>query len=174
MKTKTIVLILLLVGVVISPVAADSQVDIGVNVPAVIGVTYQGETVSENIPVWLPIPDVMFNYFFEIGPLKAGIGARVWTIILATGAYPIVSAEFETKRLVLNANLGGGVFGYLTVAPEVRGIETGKVFLPEVSAAFRFTEWFSLGAAVLGVWLPEVTNEGMGYTINLFGRFRVR
>ncbi len=173
MRKSTIVLILLLGLAVAAPVMADSQVDIGVNIPGWIGLSVDGERVTEQIPFRIPVPDLMYNYFFDVGPVKLGGGVRVWTLILATGAYPIVSAEFETRRLILNAHLGGLVFGYLTPFPEGSGIETGRVFLPEISAAFRLTDWFSLGVAALGVRVPEVTDD-RGHLINVFGRFRVR
>jgi hypothetical protein len=173
MKKSTILLALALCILAAAPLAADAQVDIGVNLPTWIGISYNGENVMEQIPIRLPLPDLMFNYFFEVGDFKLGVGARVWTIILATGAYPIVSAEYETERLLVNANIVGGVFGYVTVAPEVSGIETGRVFLPEVSALFRVTDWFAAGVGVLGVLVPELT-DGFGYSVNLIGRFRVR
>lgn len=173
MRKSTLVLILLLGAMAITPVAADSQVDIGVNVPGWIGLSIDGERVTEQIPFRIPVPDLMYNYFFDVGPVKLGGGARIWTLILATGAYPILSAEFETERLVLNAHLGGLIFGYVTPFPDGSGIETGRVFLPEISAAFRLTDWFSLGVAGLSVRVPEVTDD-RGYLINVFGRFRVR
>ena len=173
MRKSTIVLMIFLALAVAAPVMADSQVDIGVNIPGWIGLSVDGERVTEQIPFRIPVPDLMYNYFFDVGPVKLGGGVRVWTLILATGAYPIVSAEFETRRLILNAHLGGLVFGYLTPFPEGSGIETGRVFLPEISAAFRLTDWFSLGVAALGVRVPEVTDD-RGHLINVFGRFRVR
>ncbi|MFW5738391.1 MAG: hypothetical protein ACOCWX_05000 [Spirochaetota bacterium] len=173
MHKRTLVLMMFLGLVAAAPVVADSQVDIGANVPGWTSVSIDGERVTEQIPFRIPIPDLMYNYFFDVGPVKLGGGARVWTIILATGAYPIVSAEFETRRLVLNAHIGGLVFGYLTPFPNGSGIETGRVFLPEISAAFRLTDWFSLGVAALSVRVPEVT-DGRGSLINVFGRFRVR
>ena len=173
MHKSTLVLMVFLGLFAAAPALADSQLDIGVNVPGWAGVSIDGERVTEQIPFRIPIPDLMYNYFFDVGPVKLGGGARVWTLIIATGAYPILSAEFETKRLVLNAHVGGLVFGYLTPFPNGSGIETGRVFLPEISAAFRLTDWFSLGVAGLGVRVPELT-DGLGYVINVFGRFRVR
>ena len=175
MKLKTIIILLLLAGVAIVPVVADSQVDIGVQVPVSFGgLTFNGESVSEQLPFRFPVPDLMYNYFFDVGPLKLGVGARIWTLIFVSGAYPIVSAEFETDRLILNAHIGGGVFGYsLLGVPEYTGITTGRVFLPEVSAAFRLNDWFSLGVAGLGIYIPELTDEGMAFLINVLARFRV-
>src|SRR6056297_3577218 len=173
MKHRTLLVLLLLTVAVIAPVAADSQIDIGVNVPVAIGISFEGERATERLPFYIPVPDLMFNYYFTESPVKLGVGARVWTLILITGAYPIASVEYESERLLLNAHIGGGVFGYLTPVPEYSGIETGKVFFPEVSAAFRFNDWFSLGGALLGVWAPDVTQDGMGYLFNIFGRFRV-
>ena len=151
---------------------AESQVDIGVNIPAVIGVTVDGENVSEDIPFTLPIPDLMYNYFFEVGNFKLGGGFRVWSVIIATAAYPIISAEMEFDRFIFNAHVGGLLFPYTSIGDS--GFETGNVFLPEVSAVFRLTDWFAIGASVLGVYVPEVTDEGFGYTLNILGRFRVR
>jgi hypothetical protein len=174
MKYRIVIAMLILAVAVTAPTAADSQLDIGINVPVTIGVSYQGERVAEQIPFRIPVPDLMYNYYFTERPVKLGAGVRIWTLILITGAYPIASVEYESDRLLLNAHIGGGIFGYLTPLPEVSGIETGRVFLPEVSAAFRFTDWFSMGGSLLGVWIPEVTNDGMGYLFNVFGRFRVR
>jgi len=174
MKHRTLLVLLLLTVAVIAPVAADSQIDIGVNVPVAIGLSFEGERVAERLPFYIPVPDLMFNYYFTESPVKLGVGARVWTLILITGAYPIASVEYESERLLLNAHIGGGLFAYLTPVPEYSGIEAGRVFLPEVSAAYRFTDWFSLGAAVLGVYVPELTQDGMGYLFNIFGRFRIR
>ncbi|MFW6288588.1 MAG: hypothetical protein ACOC2Q_02290 [Spirochaetota bacterium] len=175
MKHRILLVLLLLSVAIIAPVAADSQIDIGINVPVAIRFSFEGEQVSERLPFYIPVPDLMFNYYFTDSPVKLGVGARVWTLILITGAYPIASVEYESDRLLLNAHIGGGVFGYLTPVPEYSGIETGRVFLPEISAAYRFTDWFSLGAAVLGVWVPDLTEDrGMGYLFNVIGRFRVR
>ena len=174
MKLRTTIVILLLACAAIVPVAADSQVDIGVDVPVLLGVYYQGQAVGDEPLVHIPLPNLMYNYFWNIGPVKLGLGARIWSLLLVSGAYPILSAEFETDRLILNAHVGGGVFGYVTIFPGVSGIETGRVFLPEVSAAFRFTNWFSMGVAVLGLYIPELTESGMGYSVNVFGRFRVK
>jgi hypothetical protein len=137
----------------------------------IFGLTLDGENISEEIPFTLPIPDLMYNYYFGTDTLKIGPGIRVWSVIVFTGAYPIISAELELDRFIFNANIGGGAFAYTSVAGS--GFETGKVFLPEVSAAFRLTSWFSLGVSILGVYVPEVTDDEFGYFINILGRFRV-
>lgn len=173
MRYRTVLLILAFTVAAAAPVAAGPQLDIGVNIPLAVGISVDGENAMEEIPFHIPIPDLMFNYFFIESPIKLGVGVRVWTIIVLTGGYPIATVEFETNRLLLNAHIGGGIFGYLSPIPEGSGIETGRVFLPEVSAAFRFTDWFSAGISVLGVMVPELT-DGFGYTVNLLGRFRVR
>ena len=80
----------------------------------------------------------------------------------------------DSAVIIVNAHIGGGVFGYsLLGVPEYTGITTGRVFLPEVSAAFRLNDWFSLGVAGLGIYIPELTDEGMAFLINVLARFRV-
>jgi hypothetical protein len=155
----------------VSPISADSQLEIGVNIPTIIGVSYEGENVSEQIPFTIPIPDLMYNYYFGSDTLRVGVGVRVWTLILVSGGYPIISAELNMDRLVFNAHIGGGIFAYGSVWNS--DVLTGDVFLPEISASYQFTDWFSLGASVLGIYVPELTEDGFGYLINIVGRFRV-
>ena len=177
MRTRNVILILVLAIVAIGPVVADSQVDIGVNIPTAIGLTYRdpdtGETVSvsDELRIRIPIPDLMYNYYFGFDNLKIGVGARVWSVLLITAGYPIVSAELQVGPLLANAHIGGGIFGYTSIGGS--GIESGRVFLPEISALFRFNDWFALGAGFLGIMVPELTTEGMGWSFNLIGRFRV-
>lgn len=173
MKKRIILAVLIAAALMAAPALfADTQVDIGVNVPYLIGgVQYNGQSVSEQIPFTIPIPDIMVNYF--IGPefLKVGVGVRIWTLILITGGYPIISVESELGPVVLNANIGGGVFGYTSIGAS--DVVTGQVFIPEVSAAYRLADWFSLGLGVIGVYLPEVAGDSIGYVATVFGRFRV-
>ena len=159
----------LLVG---APLIADSQVDIGVNIPTVIGISIDGDEVSEEMPFTLPIPDLMYNYFFDVGKFKLGGGFRVWSVIVATAAYPIVSAELEFDRFLFNAHVGGLLFPYTSIGGS--GFETGNVWFPEASAAFRFTDWFALGVSVLGIYVPDEVDDGFGYSFNVLARFRVK
>jgi hypothetical protein len=156
-----------------APVFADSQVDIGINLPVVIGLSYQGESVSEQLPFTLPLPDLTWNYYFGSEILSFGPGVRVWTLIVASAAYPTLAVQSQLGPVVLGANFGGGLFLYHAVGNGL-GVETGNVFFPEVSAAFRVNNWFSVGASVLGLYLPDVTDEGFGFLLNIITRFRVQ
>ena len=57
MKQKVILVLIVLVAGIATPVVADSQVDIGVNVPGWIGVSIDGQNLTEEIPFRIPIPD---------------------------------------------------------------------------------------------------------------------
>lgn len=173
MKSRRLVLLLIAATLAAAPVFSQSQVDIGINVPAQIGISIDGESVTDQIPFRIPVPDLMYNYFFLDGDLSIGVGARLWTLILISGGYPIVSAQLEIDRVVLNAHIGGGVFAYFSPFPEGSGIQTGDVFFPEVSAMFRLTDSFSIGVSALGVLVPELTDD-FGYTINAVARFTLR
>jgi hypothetical protein len=167
----SVLALLLLSGVGISAFG-QHQVDIGINIPSVIGASYQGESVSEQLPFVIPLPDLMYNYYFSIDTLSIGVGFRAWSVIVASAAYPIVSAQIDTDSFVIQANIGGGIFGY-SVADGTGGFVSGNVFFPELSAAFKITDWFHLGGSILGLYLPDVTQEGMGFSLNLLARFRV-
>jgi hypothetical protein len=174
MNKRVIILLIALVMLigVSGSLFADPQVDIGINFPAYIGVAYQGERASEQLPFSFPVPDLMYNYYFGFDFISVGVGFRAWSLILASAAYPIVSAQVQLDPIVLQANVGGGAFVYHVIGAGL-GFETGNVFFPEISAAFKFNDWFSLGASVLGIYLPDLTDEGMGFTVNVFTRFRV-
>ncbi len=173
MKPNKTILLILFAVLVATAATAQSQVDIGINIPAQIGVSVNGENVQEQIPFRLPLPDLMYNYYFIDGDLSIGVGARLWTLILISGGYPMVSAQLEIDRLVLNANIGGGVFAYFSPFPEGSGIQAGDVFFPEISAMFRLTDTFSVGVSGLGILVPEITDD-FGYLINAVARFTIR
>ncbi len=172
MKTKVILVAVVFALLAGTPAFAQSQIDIGINVPGWIGVSIDGQNVTEQIPFRVPLPDLMYNYYWNLGGVKLGVGARLWTLIIISGGYPIVSAEIETDRLLVNGHIGGLVFGYFSPFENGSGIRTGDVLFPEVSALFRFTDNFAAGVSVLGVLVPELT-DGFGYVINVLGRFRI-
>lgn len=165
---KILIVILLALSFTVN---AGSQLDLGINIPVLIGLTVDGKNATEEVPYTIPVPDLMYNYFFEFDRFKVGGGFRVWSVLLLTGAYPIISTELDLSPLILNAHIGGAFFLYTGLAS---GSTTGQVFLPELSATINLTDWFSLGVGILGIYVPEVSDSGMGYSINVIGRFRLK
>ncbi len=166
-----VVLLVLLFGGAMN-VAAEVQVDIGINVPYYVGVRTDDDDIDEAVRWVFVLPDVKVNWFDEVGPVRIGAGGRLWTLILQSVIYPIVSLEADVGRFVLNTNLGGGLFinfGLYT------GMHFAGVFLPEFSAAYRMTDTFSLGTGAMFLFAPEVEDlSSFAYMGTVFGRFTIR
>ncbi len=162
--------VLLLGG--IQEVMAEFQFDIGINVPYVLGVKTEDDNVGDTLDYVFLVPDIKFNYLHPVGPVKLGGGVRLWTFIIQSLAYPILTAEAELGRFVLNANAGGGLFMFFGL---YNSLQTGAVFIPEVSAAYRLTPGFSVGTGLLLVFAPEAADiSSFGYMGTVFGRFTIR
>lgn len=157
---------------IVSGLSADSQLDLGINLPVATGIVYNGETVADTLSFTLPIPDLTYNYYFGPEFLQIGAGFRVWSVIIATAAYPVVSAQLQLKPLVVQANIGGGVFAWYIPGAGL-GLSAGNVFFPELSASLMLGKNFSLGVGVLGLYAPGIEIDEMGYTINVIARFRL-
>ena len=135
--------------------SAQSQWDIGLNIPYYAGIqTDSGDlgTFSEYLVL---LPDVRWNYYFGSEAIHFGAGLRLWTLVLESALYPIISVESYLGDFVLNANFGGGAFLFFGLYNHV---DFGAVFLPEVSVAYRLgkKKRFSLGTGVLFLIAPEV------------------
>lgn len=162
---------LMLVGIV-GQATAEMQIDIGVNVPYYLGIKAEDDDVGDTLDWVFLLPDVKFNWLHDLGPVRVGGGIRLWTFIIQSVAYPILSVEADVGPVVLNANMGGGAFLFFGLW---NSVEFSKVFLPEVSVAYRFTEGFSVGTGALLLFAPEVTDlSSFGYMGTVFARFTIR
>jgi hypothetical protein len=154
--------------------AQTSYVDVGINVPFYWGV---GDTVSNDsefsgaIDYVFPVPDIKYGLMFGDGPVKFGVGARFFTVILESLIYPQLMVRGEFDPLVFTGSIGGGVFLFFGLW---NNISTGDVYLSEVTAAYKVNDWFQLG---LGTTVGLVTlntqdfNAGYIYIPYIFGRF---
>jgi hypothetical protein len=165
--------VLLLAGLIgfftMVSVFADSQVDVGLHIPYMIGIESDDEDFNEAIDYAFLVPDLKYNYFFLDDTLKVGVGARLFTVILESFVYPIVTVEAEVDKFVLSAHVGGFGFFFFGLYND---FATESIMLPEISAAYKFNEWFSLGTGVMFFFAPETADfDNFGYVGDVFARF---
>ncbi|MDZ7794284.1 MAG: hypothetical protein U5P10_11525 [Spirochaetia bacterium] len=169
-KTVIVGLVVILLGAAL-PAAADSQVDIGLHIPYYIGVEAADDEgdMGAALDYAFLVPDVKYNYFFNESGIKIGVGARLFTIILETMAYPIVTLETDVGPFTLSSHVGGGVFLFFGLYND---INTGQYYLPEVSVAYRFSESFSVGTGAGFFFAPEAADfNNFAYIGDVFARF---
>ncbi len=167
-KITVIALVLVLMGAAL-PLAADSQVDIGLHIPYYIGIETEDEDAGAALDYAFLVPDLKYNYFFNESGIRVGIGARLFTVILESMAYPIVTVETDIGQFRLSGHVGGGAFLFFGL---FNSIETGQIILPEVSVAYRFSESFSIGTGAGFFFAPEVGDfNNFAYVGDVFARF---
>lgn len=156
-KIGLIAAVLLLV--LVFPAFSDFKTDIGLHIPYYIGIDNLGDDDNDDgtmIEYAFVVPDIRVQYYFGPEWLHVGPGIRGFTAILETLAFPIVSVESELNRFVLNANAGGGAFLLFGLYQDLL---TGSVFISEGSAAFKLTDWFSIGTGAIFLTNPGGDND---------------
>ncbi len=167
-KFVLIGLVLILMGAAL-PLAADSQVDIGLHIPYYIGVQTEDDDAGAAINYAFLVPDLKYNYFFNESGIRFGVGARMFTIILESMAYPIVTLETDVGPFRFSGHVGGGVFLFFGL---LNDIGTGHFYIPEVSVAYRFSESFSVGTGAGFFFAPEAADfNNFAYIGDVFARF---
>jgi|SRR6056297_2129054 len=167
-KTVIIGLVVILLGAAL-PAAADSQVDIGLHIPYYIGIDTEDEDAGAALDYAFLVPDLKYNYFLNESGIRLGVGVRLFTVILESMVYPIVTVETDIGQFRLSGHVGGGAFLFFGL---FNSIETGQIVLPEVSVAYRFSESFSIGTGAGFFFAPEVGDfNNFAYVGDVFARF---
>ena len=113
---KRLILVVCLILAATGFAAAQSQWDLSVSVPYYVG-DVSGD-IGEFADFAFLLPNVKWHYYFGPEWLHVGVGFKLWTLIVESAVYPIVSVESVlAERVVLNAGIGGGAifaFGLLT------------------------------------------------------------
>ncbi|TVQ24696.1 MAG: hypothetical protein EA382_08145 [Spirochaetaceae bacterium] len=159
------VLILALAVFAAAPSFAQFRADFGVLIPWRIGAAAQSgdESANDSFDVLqfatLPFPELMVSYSGKVGPITVGGGLRGFSIILQSLFWPVVYAEAELGPAVVHLNLGGGAFWTFGVIGNA--LETGGIFIPDLSAYFKLGRSFRLGLGVASIrgidFDPELT-----------------
>ena len=169
-KTVIVGLVVVLLGAAL-PAAADSQVDIGLHIPYYIGVEAaddEGDAGAALDYAFL-VPDLKYNYFFNEGGVKLGVGARLFTVILESFAYPIVTVETDVGPFVLSGHVGGGAFLFFGLYND---FNTANIYMPEATIAYRFSQSFSVGTGAMLFFAPDTADfDNFAYIGHVFARF---
>ena len=150
---------------------ADSQWDIALNVPYHMGIYTDNGDFSSMTDGIYPLPSVEWHWYFGSDILHFGPGLKLWTVVLESALYPVVSVESNLGDFVINASFGGGaflLFGALTT------VDAASIFLPEVSVAYRLGKQkrFSLGAGAIFFIAPGIADtDGFGFIGTALARF---
>jgi hypothetical protein len=172
---KRIILVVAFVAILASPVFSQLRIDIGVDVPmniyAVGGGQVQsssdvGQFLKEHI---FPFPEAGLYYQFSAGPIKLAPGVRVFTFILESVLWPNLMMEIALDPVFIQAQVGGLLFVFFGLANDA---QYGQVFLPDLSIWLGLGKQrrFRLGGGLLGMYLPELTTEGMAVVPYLGGK----
>jgi hypothetical protein len=172
---KRAALLFFILALVAVPAFSQLRLDIGVDVPRGIGAVLQGDTqISKDAVDFFsnyvfPFPEAALHYQFDFGMVKLGVGARAFTFILETAIWPNAFAELNLGPLAIEAQAGGGLFALVGL---YNSVKAGKVFMPDLSAWFKIgkKQLFRLGGGAMGIYLPEVTTEGMAFVYYLGGK----
>lgn len=168
---KRLVLVLLLIVIAAGYAAADSQWDISINVPYYTGARSSSGDLGVFAGYAFLLPDVKWNYYFGPEWLHFGMGLRLWTLVVESAVYPIISLESNLGNFVLNANLGGGAFLLFGVYNDAIFSTT---FLPEFTVAYRLgkKKIFSIGTGVLFLFAPsQASLDNFIFTGTAFARW---
>jgi hypothetical protein len=135
--------------------AAQFRMDVDVMVPFKAGLVNDiqglgGSTSSQtvNIDYAFLIPDFQALYQVDLGIVRLGGGARLFTLILESMAYPLIFAEVQLGPAVVNLNLGGLAFGFFGLANK---LVTADIVVADLSAGFELAKWFRADVGFVGI-----------------------
>ncbi|WP_304244223.1 hypothetical protein [Gracilinema caldarium] len=157
------------------PLFAQVRLDMGIEIPRGVGAISGNEVLSDpevnqvfNEYI-LPVPELGLYYQFGGNALRAGVGLRMYTFILASIFWPNAFIEADVGPLTLQAQLGGGLFGLYALGKTE--FNSGKVLLPDLSLWYRWGKSFRLGGGAIGLLFPEST--AMGFLYYIGGKFSI-
>jgi hypothetical protein len=172
---KRIILFVAFVAILASPVFSQVRLDIGVDVPMNIYAVGGGEVQSSSdVGSFLkqhifPFPEASLYYQFEVGPIKLAPGVRAFTMILESVLWPNLLMELAVEPVFIQAQLGGLLFLFFGLENQA---DFGQVFFPDLSIWIGLGKErrFRLGGGLLGMYMPELTTEGMAVVPYLGGK----
>lgn len=95
---------------------------------------------------FLIVPDFRAYYQFGQGMLRGGIGVRVPTLIIVSMVYPEAFVELDLHPVVLEASVGGLLFGAFGLG--VSSLRAEPWVTPDLNVSFEIADWFRLGGGV--------------------------
>ncbi len=173
---KTMLAVLMVFFLIVPAAYGQFRLDIGVDIPLAVGLSYEGEFINSEVSEFLtshilPFPELGAHYFFTTGPVRVGLGVRGFTFIIETIMWPNAVVEFEAGRFVLEGQFGGGGFLFFGLFSQVN---TGAVFIPDLSAWFKLGETFRLGGGVLGLMTDAEGFDGVPMVFYVGGKAAIK
>jgi hypothetical protein len=168
---RKFLIVTIFVAALAAPSMAQMRLDIGIDVPKGVGNALPSgidSGVSDFLSkAFIPFPEAALYYQWDLGMIKLGAGVRAYTVILASVLWPNAFAEFDLGPLAVEAQIGGGIFAYYAVTSG--GIESGKVFFPDLSAWYAFGQKriFRLGCGAMGILLPDQSTGSLPFVFYL-------
>jgi hypothetical protein len=175
MKKKGLVVLLAVLLLCVSAAGAGAELRMDFNIPWLLAGGLQlaaipgasGLGTSADISNYhFIIPDFELSWQFGGAPLRGGVGVRAYSLLIETLGFPQAYIECDLDPIVLRAALGGGAFFMLGLYSDfVINSDTLQVLIPDISAAWKVTDWFQLGAGFLALApLGDLNNFGwVGY-----------
>ena len=90
--------------------------------------------------------------------LKLGVGARLYTVLIANFIYPSIVGEVRLGNFDVNLNVGG-LAGLFVAWGGFFETVTGPWATFDLSAGYRLTNWFRVGVGVFGIVQTEYPGE---------------
>ncbi len=172
---KKLILVILIASAIIVPAAAQARLDVGFLAPRGLGVSTSGgtdTTLGKTMADWpfIPIPEVGLYYQFDLSMVKVGLGARCFTALIESFAWPNAYAELDLGPAAIEAQIGGGLFVLFGAAGTSTG--TGAVFFPDLSAWLKIGKKgiLRLGGGAIGLYAPDALADNILFLVYLGGK----
>lgn len=157
MKRRRFWLIALFLVLCSLSIEAQLRFDLGVDIPRGVGAFVGSDLQSAGFDglanAFFPFPEASVYYTFGEATVRGGVGLRAFTLIVESLAWPNAFVELALGPVVVEAQIGGGLFAIAGLAND---IQFGKIFFPDLSAWYRIGKSFRLGLGALGLFVPGV------------------
>ncbi len=148
----------------LSPALAEVRIDLGFNVPFGLGgLSASGAESSAEVNDFLtshiiPFPHADVYYQMPFETWRWGAGVRIYTFILESIWWPNLYVEKDFWKMTVVGQVGGGLFGVFGL---FNNVDTGQVFIPDLSLWFRAGDALRLGGGIMGFMVPEWSEDHM-------------
>ncbi len=173
---RIILFLLVLVVFSVTPAVAQWRVDLGLNIPASIGISARDVTTGESFnestsildAITILLPEASFSYTGSLGPVTLGGGFRGFTFLIQSFGFPYLYAEMELGPVVGQFSMGGLLFPYFGI---VNGVASSGVVIPDLSGYLKVGESFRIGAGVASILGLEAEMQAFPYILYFSGKF---
>jgi hypothetical protein len=104
------------------------------------------------------VPNIQAYFTFGGPMLKLGVGARLYTVLVANFLYPSIMGELRLGNFDVNLNVGG-LAGLLVYWGGGVQTATGPWATADLSVGYRITNWFRVDAGAFAVIQTEYPHE---------------